>query len=241
MPAPRAKTIAISIRRRCTVVAALAAVLLLAGSVQSVARPAFSMVVVGKDARLDWGDNIANGGSLVGEYLDQDLLEARIGMATSKSVSFELRLKRMNGFSGIGIEVFGTPEITRYKWAFAVDRNFYELDGKATNYSRATCNPEGPCPPPRDPGLGPFTLSSCNRDGTTCQEVGLVNATYRIYNLITIELPVRMIRARPGSVISGRSTEFGDAVVAFPDGADLAPGSFPHDTMKIKRTFTIPK
>ena len=195
-------------------------------------------VVVGTDPADDWGSNVEAGLSPVGNALGQELVEASIGMADKKTVNFIIKVASLPAPGGM-------PEFTRYNWDFAVDGNSVELDGKFTNYSRGACDPtSGQCPPPRDPGSAPFFLrGNCESVGTTivCEELGLVHAEFDAgAGTITIPVPLEMIKGKPGSKITGGTSDFGGTVAAAAS-AYFSPFAAPNDSMVAMGTFVVPK
>jgi hypothetical protein len=195
--------------------------------------------VVGTDASDDWGSNVEAALAPVGNALGQELVEASIGMADAKTVNFIIKVASLPPAGGM-------PEFTRYNWDFIVDgSNNVELDGKFTNYTRGACDPTaGSCPPPRDPGTAPFFLrGNCTTVGTTvvCEELGLVNATFDAASgTITIPVPLSLIKAKPGSKITGGASDFGGSVAAAAS-AFVSPFAAPNDNLVVTGTFTIPK
>jgi hypothetical protein len=193
-------------------------------------------VVVGTDEAGDWGDDPQQ--ALIGDALGQDLVEASIAMADKTTVNFVIKLNSLPPSGGV-------PEFTRYTWDFLVDGETTELDGKFTNYSRGACDPtSGQCPPPRDPGMQPFLVrGDCVTDGsvTTCQEKGLVNATFDAASAtITIPVPLDLLGATAGSKIAPGTGTFGGTVAAVPS-AFLSANNFPLDSLTATKTFTVPK
>ena len=200
-------------------------------------------VVVGTDPAGDWGSAFAVPDvAPVGDVLGQDLTEASITMADKSTINFVIKLNSLPPAGGM-------PEISRYTWDFAVDGNFTELDGKFTNYSRGACDPTaGTCPPPRDPGQQPFLVrGNCgvaNDTGTTvttCEEIGLVKATFdAAAGTITVPVPLELIKAKPGSKITGATNLFGGSISAAP-AAFLTSSAMPLDTLTVTGTYVVPK
>lgn len=207
-----------------------------AGATAKAAKP----VVIGTDAVGDFGTNVdANLGPL-GDALGMDLVEASIS-GDAKTINFAIKL---NSLPPVG----GTPEVARYVWDLNVNGEYVELDGKFTNYSRGACDPTaGTCPPPRDPGLQPFlvrgncTTSTTGTNVTTCEEIGLVQATFDTATAtITIPVPSAMIGAKPGSKITPATTIFGGTVSAAP-AAFVSNTAGPVDTLTATKTFVVPR
>ena len=205
-------------------------------------------VIVGTDEAGDWGNDNATGEDIsgAGDSAGMDLLEASIGMADKATVNFVIKL---NALPSSG----GTPEVARYIWSVDVDGEYVELDGKFTNYSRGACDPTaGTCPPPRDPGSAPFSIrGNCTTVGdgaapvTTCEEVGLVHATFDLdTQSIIVPVPLEMINAKKGSKIGPGSSDFtsqgGGTILAIPS-AFLSRTDMPRDGMLVTGTFTVPK
>lgn len=178
--------------------AALAASLLPSGAQAGKAPKPF---VVGTDAAGDFGANQDATLSPIGEAMGMDLVEASIARADAETLNFIIKV---SGLPPTG----GTPEIARYVWTMMVGSDLIQLDGKWTNYHRAACDPTGgTCPPPRDPGMGPFMVrGNCTDNGgtaVTCEEIGLVNATFdAATGTITIPVPLELLGAKKGTKIS---------------------------------------
>lgn len=200
-------------------------------------------LVVGRDRVGDWGKNVRDSLAPVGDLLGQDLVEASIGIADPDTANFIIKVNRLPPAGGM-------PEVTRYLWEFTVDGEFFMLDGKFTNYTRATCDPySGACPPPRDPGMYPFIIYDGCRSPVwwpECHEVGLVHATFdQPSGTITIPVPLEIIQARAGSRIEigvGPYTfveAYGGNVVAVPSAYRTTDG-FPVDVLRTNRDFVIP-
>ena len=157
--------------------------------------------VVGTDASGDFGANQDATISPIGEAWGMDLIEAAIQRADAKTLNFIIKV---SGLPPTG----GTPEVARYVWTMTVGTELLQLDGKWTNYTRGACDPTGgTCPPPRDPGMGPFMVrGNCTDNGgtaVTCEEIGLVNATFdAAAGTITIPVPLELIGAKKGTKIS---------------------------------------
>ena len=196
---------------------------------------------VGTDPAGDWGANTDPNIAPLGDALGQDLVGAAIGMADKKTVNFVLKVNSLPPSGGV-------PEFTRYWWDFTVGKTVYELDGKFTNYSRGACDPtSGQCPPPRDPGMQPFLVRggdcTTTQNVTTCPEVGLVHATFdAATGEITIPVPLKMIKAKPGSKIGPAAplTTVGGAITAAP-AAFVTNGSMPLDSLLQTKAFIVPK
>jgi hypothetical protein len=196
---------------------------------------------VAKDAAGDWALEGNAAVSPLGDALGQDLLKGSIGMKNKKTLNFIIKVGNLPPTGG-------WPEVTRYIWSLSVDKKYVELDGKFTNYSRGACDPtSGQCPPPRDPGQAPFLVrGDCEQieNTTVCKEKGIVHATFKpASGTITIPVPMKMIRAKRGSVISAGmstfTTELGGSIVAIPS-AFLSSAAFPADAMQMTGKFKIP-
>ena len=222
---------------------ALAACLVAAFVVPGVATAAKKKagpVVVGTDVDGDWGADPQL--APLADALGQDLVSATISMADPNTVNFVIGL---NALPPTG----GAPEISRYFWAFNVNGEAYELDGKFTNYSRGACDPQsGGCPPPRDPGMQPFLLrGDCAPDPTAtnvivCKELGKIQATFdAAAGTITIPVTLDLIKAKPGTKIDpGLISSLGGSVGAVPS-AYFSSGDMPHDLLAVTKSFTISK
>ncbi|MEA2446514.1 MAG: hypothetical protein QOK47_151 [Actinomycetota bacterium] len=214
---------------------------LLAGSTSS-AFGAAKATVVGTDVAGDWGavgptgDNSINA---FGDAVGQDLVGAEIGAADAKTLNFVIKVNSLPPSGGM-------PEFSRYTWDFTVDGKFTELDGKFTNYSRGVCDPTGgACPPPRDPGMQPFfvrgncTITSAGTNLTTCEEVGVVQATFdAAAKTITIPVPLALIKAKAGSKIAPAANIFGGTVSATP-AAFVSSSAMPMDILTATKTFVV--
>ena len=226
--------------------AVLAARLLLPAAGAAAKSPAPKTVVVGKDDPGDWGvtgptsdDSLAP----IGDFLGMDLIEASIALADAETLNFIIKVNSLPPTGGM-------PEISRYIWSVLVGKEYVELDGKFTNYSRGTCDPTaGSCPPPRNPGPAPFLVrGNCETNDanvTTCQEIGLVNATFaQAEGTITIPVPLEMIGAKPGSKIAAGSSDFtsqaGGTIIAIPS-AFFSRTDMPLDALVVTRKFVVPK
>ena len=197
--------------------------------------------VVGTDPADDWGTNVDPTIAPFGDALGQEVVEAAIEPADKGTLNFHIKLASLPA-SG------GTPELTRYVWTMMVDEELLQLDGKFSNYSRGACDPTaGTCPPPRDPGQGPFSVrGNCTDNGgaaVTCEEIGYVNASFDAASAtITIPVPLELLGAKPGSKI-GHGIQPGSnfqGVSAMPS-AFFSQGNLPFDEMMVTKTYVVPK
>jgi hypothetical protein len=218
-------------------VTAVAAALLVPAEVAGAQGKKAKAKVVGEDPADDWGEAVDPTLAPLGDVLGQEMVAASIGMADKKTVNFIITLNSLppNG---------GVPELSRYTWDFLVDGEFTELDGKYTNYSRGICDPtSGQCPPPRDPGLYPFFVrGNCGAVGsvTTCEELGLVEAVFDAEKAtITIPVPLKLIKAKPGSKIAPGTNLFGGSISAAPS-AIFTSAAMPMDLLLVTGTFKVP-
>ena len=199
-------------------------------------------VVVGTDDAGDWGANVDATIAPVGGALGQELVEASIGMADSKTVNFVIKVAGLPPTGGI-------PEFARYSWDFTVNRSAFGMSGNFTDYARGVCYPAhtNSCPPPKDPGQQPFYIRQgpCTI-GTgglgECNLVATVKATFDVASsTITIPVPLAALKAKPGSKIGpGTNSVFGSTIYASP-AAVSANANGPHDTMVATGTFVVPK
>jgi hypothetical protein len=219
--------------------AALVAGALIGGSASAAAKK--GPLVVATDAADDWGSNVDATLAPAGNQLGQELVEAAIEKADASTLNFIIKVAGLPASGGV-------PEFTRYVWTMTVDGELLQLDGKFTNYHRGACDPTaGNCPPPRDPGQGPFMVrGNCTDNGgaaVTCAEIGLVNATFDAgAGTITIPVPLELLGAKPGSQIA-HGTQPGSnfaGVWAIPS-AWASQGNMPLDEMVIMKTYTVPK
>jgi hypothetical protein len=191
---------------------------------------------VGTDALGDWGGG--GDAAAVGHTLGQDLLSAAIGMPSAETVDFVIGVSFLPSAGGV-------PEVSRYTWDFEVDKKFFELDGKFTNYSRGACDPtSGQCPPPRDPGPAPFLLrGDCapnDANVTICKELGRVSARFdAAARTITVPVPVALLGVKPCSKITAGANIFGGSLSATPS-AFFTSSAMPLDTLDINGTFRLP-
>jgi hypothetical protein len=220
---------------------------LLAASLVGVAAPASAgktakPVVVGEDPSGDWGTAVDPQIAPAGDALGQDLVGASIAMNGKDKVDFVMSLNSLPPSGGV-------PEITRYTWDFNVDGEFRELDGKFTNYSRGACDPTaGTCPPPRDPGMYPFSVrGNCGVTPvgtvslTTCEELALVAGVFdATAGTVTVTVPLDALGAKPGSKITPGVNIFGGSISATP-AAFVTNGTMPNDTMVVTKTFAVPR
>jgi hypothetical protein len=201
-------------------------------------------LVVGKDPKGDWGETSAPDPATqpafaaAGSGLGQDLVSASIGMRDKKTVNFIIGLTALP-------PIGGTPEASRYSWNFMVNGKSFEIDGKFTNYSRGVCDPTaGSCPPPRDPGMQPFFLrGNCTQvqNLVTCEELALIQAQFDAAKAtITIPVSLKLLKAKPGSKITGAAGTFGSTISAAP-AAFLTYGDFPMDHLNTLKTFKVPR
>ena len=216
--------------------AAIAATVLPGGAQAGKAPKPF---VVGTDASGDFGANQDSTISPVGEAMGMDLVEAAIQQADAKTLNFIIKV---SGLPPTG----GTPEVARYVWTMMVDNELIQLDGKWTNYHRAACDPTaGNCPPPRDPGMGPFMVrGNCTDNGgtaVTCEEIGLVNATFdAATGTITIPVPTELLGAKKGSkIINGTQPGSGFTGVWAIPSAWASQSSMPLDDLIPTKTFVV--
>lgn len=200
-------------------------------------------VVVGTDDEGDWGEQGPTGDrslAAIGDALGQDLVEATIAPADAETLNFVIKVSSLPSSGGI-------PEITRYVWTLSVDGELLQLDGKFTNYSRGTCDPTaGTCPPPRDPGQGPFLVrGDCTNQGAavTCVEKGLVHAAFDPgTGTITIPVTLEMLGAKPGSKIAnGTQPDSGFTGIWAIPSAWASQGSMPLDQLLMTKIYTVPK
>jgi hypothetical protein len=231
-------------RRHISVLAVIASLGLLAGALAGgsaqAAKAKKGPVVVATDAEDDWGTNVDPTIAPVGAQLGQELVEAAIEKADKKTLNFIIKVAALPGG--------GIPEVTRYVWTMTVDGELIQLDGKSLNYTRGACDPTaGTCPPPRDPGQGPFLVrGNCSdNEGTavTCEEIGLVNATFDGgAATITIPVPLELIGAKVKSQISNGTQEGSgfSGVWAIPSVL-FSQGNMPLDEMIVTETYVVPK
>ncbi len=193
--------------------------------------------VVGTDPGDDWGTNVDGTITPLGGPLGQELVEASIGMADAKTVTFVIKVAMLPPWGG-------WPEISRYNWDFTVDGDAYQLTGGFTEYLRGICNPlhTDSCPPPQDPGPQAFFLRQgpCTV-GADCFLLGIFQATFDPATAtITIPVPLEAVKAKPGSKIGPGVSTLGGSVYAAP-AALVSYGDLPNDTMTILKSYTIPR
>lgn len=202
-------------------------------------------VVVGTDAADDWGSNVDPMVqpviAPVGAQLGMELVEASIEKVDATTLNFNIKV---TGLPQTG----GVPEFVRYVWTMTVDGTLLQVDGKFTNYHRASCDPTaGTCPPPRDPGQAPFQVrGNCTDNGgaaVTCEEIGLVNGTFDAASgTITVPVPMELLGAKAGSVIAhGMQPGSNFAGVWAIPSAWASQGNMPLDEMIITKPYKIPR
>ena len=188
------------------------------------------IVKLGSDPAGDWGENAGAPLGPLGDALGQDITGAGMG-ADKKTLFFVINVNSLppNG---------GAPEVSRYQWAFNVGGSAFELDGKWSNYSRGACDPtSGQCPPPRDPGMQPFVLRGNCVSGTviTCEELGFVQGQFDAAKAtITIPVPLKLIKAKPGSKVLG-------GTITTTPAAFFTASAGPNDTLTLVKTYKIPR
>lgn len=193
-------------------------------------------VTVGTDAAGDWGANVDGGVAPLADALGQDLVKASIEKADKKTLNFIIEVAALPPTGGV-------PEFSRYNWDFTVNGSPIQMSGGFTEYLRGTCNPTyNPtiCPPPRDPGEAPFFLRTGGcLVGGACEEIGLVHAKFDAAKAtITIPVPLKMIKAKPGSKIGPAASAYGPAIYAAP-GAFIGNAALPNDTLLVAKTYKV--
>ncbi|MFN2593561.1 MAG: hypothetical protein ABR579_01575 [Actinomycetota bacterium] len=196
------------------------------------------VTVVGTDPAGDWGDGSPQE-TMMGTELGQDLTKAAIAVR-NHNVNFIIKVASLppNG---------GWPELTTYSWELTVDGRPYWIVGKYTDFSRQTCDPTyAGCPPqsPQDPGVAPFSVRGCLESDTTkqCTEVpgSPVPATFDASTgTITIPVPLSMLGAYPGALITPDSFYFRGSVASYPEQADQM-RTMPWDELTVRKTFVVP-
>ena len=231
-------------KRRLTILTILGCTALLAAgnlAGTATAKAKKGPVVVGTDAADDWGSNVDATIAPLGAQLGQELVEAAIEKADAKTLNFLIKVSALPANGGV-------PEITRYVWTMTVDGKLIQIDGKWTNYSRGTCDPtSGTCPPPRDPGEGPFLVrGNCTDNGgaaVTCEEIGLVNATFDAASgTITVPVPLKLLGAKTGSkILNGTQTGSNFSGVWAIPSAWASQADMPKDELMITGVYTVPR
>lgn len=203
------------------------------------AAPKKGPVVVGTDDAGDWGSNVDGQLAPVGNQLGQELVEASIEQVDATTLNFIIKVASLPASGGV-------PEVPRYVWTMTVDGTLLQLDGKFTNFHRGACDPTaGNCPPPRNPGQGPFMVRGNCVEGevVTCEEIGLVNATFDAASgTITIPVSLELLGAKAGSKIA-HGVQPGSnfsGVWAIPS-AWASQSAMPKDELIITKTYTVPK
>lgn len=187
-------------------------------------------ILISTDEAGDWSEGEFPELAAVGAALGQDLITASIHPRYDEGfLDFIIGVTELPALGGM-------PEVTRYTWDFLVDGKFAELDGKFTNYSRGACDPtSGKCPPPRDPGMGPFSLrGNCTvtQNVTLCQELALLQASFNV-EAATITIPVPIALLDPecaGLAVTPGTNLFGGFLSATP-AAFFTSSAMPYDTM----------
>lgn len=233
-------------KRHLRIIATVASATLLAGAFLAVPaeakkKKAKGPTVVATDPADDWGGNVDAALAPFGGGLGQEVVEASIEPKDAKTLNFNIKLASLPASGGL-------PEFTRYVWTMTVDGELLQLDGKFTNYSRGACDPTaGTCPPPRDPGQGPFSVrGNCTDNGgaaVTCEEIGHVNATFDAGSgMISIPVTHELLGAKPGSKIANglQSGSNFQGVWAI-SSAWFSQGNMPLDEMIITKTYVVPR
>ena len=204
-------------------------------------KPAGPLVVATDDA-ADWGGNVDPTIAPLGGPLGQELVEASIAMADSKTVNFVIKVSGLPPTGGI-------PEFVRYSWDFTVNGEAFGMSGNFTDYARGVCYPAhtDSCPPPDDPGQQPFYIRQgpCTIGAGGLAECNLLATVHAAFDAaagtITIPVPVDVIKAKPGAKIGpGTNSVFGGTIYASPSAVS-ANANGPHDTMIATGTFVVPK
>jgi hypothetical protein len=229
----RAKVISVGLT---ALLAASLAVAAPANAAKKKVKPA----TVGTDAASDWGSNVDPQLAPLGEQLGQDLTKATI-VRDKKNINFIIEVTALPPSGGV-------PEFSRYNWDFTVNGNAMQMSGAFTEYLRGTCNPTyNPtiCPPPRDPGTAPFFIrqGGCllGPPPGPCEEVAKVNGTFdATAGTITIPVPMKAIKAKPGSKIGPGVSSYGPAIYSTP-AAFVSNASLPHDTMVVGKFYKVPR
>lgn len=196
--------------------------------------------VVGTDPADDWGSNVDAQLAPIGDGLGQELVKAAL-QRDKKNLNFIFTLNSLPPSGGV-------PEFSRYNWDFTVNGNAIQLSGGFTEYLRGTCNPTynpANCPPPRDPGSAPFFLrqGGCllGAPPGPCEELAKVNATFDAATAtITVPVPMKAIKAKPGSKIAPAASALGGSVYSAP-AAFVSNAALPHDTLTITKTYKVPR
>jgi hypothetical protein len=197
----------------------------------------YKPMVVGKDDAADWGANVDPTIAPIGDALGQELVGAAIGMADAKTVNFIIKVNSLPPWGGM-------PESSRYNWDFTVNGTAYQATGAFTEFIRGTCNPlhTDSCPPPQNPGTTPFFVrqGSCVV-GEDCHVLGIVSATFDPATAsITIPVPLKLIKAKPGSKIGPGASTLGGSIYAAPALLVSSPAA-PADTMIVTKTYVVSK
>ena len=192
---------------------------------------------VGKDDAGDWGANADPTLAPIGDALGQELVGAAIGMADAKTVNLIIKVNSLPPWGGI-------PESSRYGWDFTVDGTAFQISGAFTEFVRGVCNPlhTGQCPPPQNPGMTPFFVrqGACTV-GSDCHVIGIVSATFDPATAtITVPIPLKLLKAKPGSKIGPGAGAFGGTIYAAP-ALLVSSTAFPIDTMIVTKTYKVPK
>jgi hypothetical protein len=207
-----------------------------ASAVPAAAKGKGGPVVLATDPADDWGSN-AGVPAPLGDVLGQEITEAQMH-SDGKNVHFIIKLNSLppNG---------GVPEASRYNWDFTMNGTAFQLTGGWTEFLRGVCNPlitSGGCPPPQNPGLQPFFLRQgpCTV-GAECAVLATYQATFDpAAATITIAVPFKDIKAKPGAKIGPGASTFGGAIYAAPAALVSSTGA-PADIVIITKSYKIPK
>jgi hypothetical protein len=192
------------------------------------------------DPANDWGANVDAQLAPIGDNLGQELVKASLAR-DGKNLNFIIQVNSLPPTGGV-------PEFSRYNWDFTVNGTAIQLSGGFTEYLRGTCNPTynpAECPPPRDPGSAPFFLrqGGCllSAPPGPCEELAKVNGTFDVDTAtITVPVPMKVIKAKPGSKIGPGVSALGGSIYSAPQ-AFISNSALPHDTMTITKTYKIPR
>lgn len=150
-------------------------------------------VVVGRDAKGDWGANVDSSLNPIGDALGQDLVLATLGSRDGRTIDFSITVNALPENSSVSAA-------TTYSWQFQLGEEHFVL----TNCDVARCSPE-------DSSTLLFELYRCSEEtigGTTvrtCDEL-ITSATAALVadkGLITIPIDAKTMGARAGGTIVG--------------------------------------
>lgn len=190
--------------------------------------PKALFTVVGTDPVGDFGGDAALASA--GDALSSDLVEARIAIASKRSLNFVIKVNKLNP---------NAAHTTKYQWSFLVDDSAYSITKR--------CDPNAPITCGGSDDFA-FIIQKCEQsqvgsvNSVSCSPVRDVDAVIdTAAGTLTVPVGLEDIGAKPGSIISG-DTSLGAALYAVPvtGPANVNGTSSPCDELNIGQLFTVP-